>query len=151
MNNGSDELFDPRIAEWLEDGPDRAPSLVLATLDNALPSIPQRHSWRVFWRSPSMSLPKLIGIAAAAALVVVVGLGAIGLLTGRGLFLGGNAATPSPLVTQSPQPLPTAAPTTAAPTTAVATVAATSVATPIPTSTPAATPATLSAADVGRG
>src|SRR5436305_3007823 len=109
-----DETFDPRIAEWLEDGPDRAPSLVLATLDNALPSIPQRHSWRVFWRSPSMSLPKLIGIAAAAALVVVVGLGAIGLFTGRNLFFGGNAATPSPTSTAAAQPSQSPHPATTA-------------------------------------
>ena len=42
--NHLDPAFDPRIADWLEADPDRAPREVLDTVLAALPSIPQRRA-----------------------------------------------------------------------------------------------------------
>jgi hypothetical protein len=144
MTNDDKELFDPRIAEWLEDGPDTAPSLVLRTLGGALPSIPQRRSWRHFWRFSSMTIPKLVGVAAAAVIVVLLGLGAVGLWTGRAPSIGNTGATPSPAPTQA-QPSPTAPPTPTPSPSAIATSAPTGAPTAIPTT------AVITSADVGRG
>ena len=89
--------FDYRIADWLEDDPDKAPSIVLETVTGALPAIPQRHTWRSLPRFNQM--PRF---ALVATIVVVATLG-IGAWAGSGLL------TPQP----SPTPMSTAAPTPA--------------------------------------
>jgi hypothetical protein len=69
--------FDQRIAHWLEDDPDRAPSQITETVLAALPSIRQRRrGWfRVGGRT--FSMPSSMRLAAAVALVAVVGVGAL--------------------------------------------------------------------------
>jgi hypothetical protein len=112
--------FDSRIADWLEDDPDKAPSIVLETVVGALPSIPQRHSWRSLLRFNQM--PRF-SIAAVALLVTAVGVSA---------WMAGNRGGVGSL----PTPAPTVAPTAAA------------TATPAPP-TPAATMRVLSGLDQG--
>jgi len=147
MNHRSDELFDPRIAEWLEDGPDMAPSLVLDTLAGALPVIPQRQSWRLTWRSPLMLTLKFAGLAAAAALILIVAVIGVGLFSRNQPSVGGPGASPSPaataLATAAP---PTQAAITPAPPTPNPSVTATPP-TPAPSQT---TTAVISAAQIGR-
>jgi hypothetical protein len=66
--------FDPRIADWLESGPDDAPDLVLETILAAFPSIPQRRAMRAPWRSFTMNRLALIGATAVIAIAVIGGL-----------------------------------------------------------------------------
>lgn len=101
--------FDHRIAEWLEGDSDEAPGAVLGTVLAAFPSIPQRHASRVPWRFPHMNRFALV--AAAAAMIVAVGLG--GLLPGLRLNGPATDTSPSPslLPSATPQVSPTASPT----------------------------------------
>jgi len=101
MNQTPDPNFDPRIADWLEDDPDHAPSAVLQTVLAAYPSIPQRRRWRALWRFPTVN--RLALIAAPLAILVVVG--AIALIPRAG-FGPGSSAPPggSPLPSSDSSP-----------------------------------------------
>ena len=57
MNRSDEPLFDPRIADWLEDDPYEAPQQALDVVLAAFPSITQRHAARVPWRFLDMSSP----------------------------------------------------------------------------------------------
>src|SRR4026209_172862 len=92
--NTLDPAFDPRIADWLEADPDRAPREVLDTVLAAMPSIPQRRALRAPRRFSDMTRFALLG--AAAAIVVAVGFGGL-VLTARGPNTGHGDATPSPV------------------------------------------------------
>jgi hypothetical protein len=98
-----DPGFDPRIADWLEADPNEAPGQVLDTVLSAVPSIPQRRSTRLPWRSSSMNRLLLAGAAAAALIAVVVG---GQLVTGPpGPNVGGTASPPaSPSPSGTPVP-----------------------------------------------
>lgn len=98
--------FDHRIADWLEDDPDHAPGAVLGTVLAALPSIPQRRASRVPWRFQPMNRFALIG--AAAATIVVVGLGGL-LLTSRPNSPDPVGGPPTTSPASSPSPSPSAA------------------------------------------
>jgi dipeptidyl aminopeptidase/acylaminoacyl peptidase len=100
MTGQRDPGFDPRVADWLEADPDRAPSQVLETVMAALPSIPQRRALRVPWRSPQMTR-FAIGVAAAAVIAAVTG---IAILPRLG---PGPGINPSMLPTVSPSPIGT--------------------------------------------
>jgi hypothetical protein len=94
--------FDPRIAEWLEDDPATAPSIVLETVTRALPAIPQRRRW--------LSMPRtneLFGLAMAAVVLVVAAVG-IGLWLGRNASPGGPTPTATPAATTAAPPSPVA-------------------------------------------
>ena len=88
-----DPGFDPRIADWLEDDPDRAPDAVLQTVLAAIPSIPQRRVVRVPWRFPPMTLAARLGAAAIA--IVIVAVGGVMILQPRAPSVG-NPSSPSP-------------------------------------------------------
>ncbi len=68
-----DPDFDVRIADWLEDDPDRAPGPVLPTVVAAFPLITQRRPSRLPWRNVNMTRFALVGAAAAAIGVLLVG------------------------------------------------------------------------------
>jgi hypothetical protein len=81
MNRSNDPLFDSRIADWLEDDPNRAPGQVLDTILAAVPSISQRRRLRVPWRFPPMpTLPRAtaVGSAVVALILVTAGLYVVG-------------------------------------------------------------------------
>jgi hypothetical protein len=96
-----DPGFDPRIADWLEEDPDRAPPTILQTVLAAYPSIPQRRRWRVLGREPRMFKFVPVAMAAAAVLVVAVLVG-INFLPREG-GIGGPRPT-SPAATPTPRP-----------------------------------------------
>jgi hypothetical protein len=88
-------MFDQRVADWLGNDPDVAPSQVLDTIVAALPSIPQRRA-AAPWQRLGFGLMPRLGMAATllASLVLLV------LITLLGIAIIG-----------SPRPTPTPAPT----------------------------------------
>lgn len=89
--------FDSRIADWLEDDPDKAPSIVLETVVAAFPVIPQRRTWRSLLRSNQMQR-----FAIAAVVVAVAALGVGGWWAGRNGTVGATAAPTAPPATTAP-------------------------------------------------
>ena len=99
-----DPGFEPRVADWLETDPGNAPNAVLDTVLAAFPSIPQRRSTRMRWRSPTMN--RLVFLAAATATVTV----SIVAVTGGVFSPGPNTvvASASPTETAAPTASPSA-------------------------------------------
>jgi hypothetical protein len=100
--------FDQRIADWLEDDPNLAPSQVTATVLAALPSIQQRR--RGWFRADgrTFAMPSAMRAVAAIAIVAIVGVAALTVLN-RAPGQGGPAPSPtlSPPPTATPVPTPT--------------------------------------------
>jgi hypothetical protein len=108
MNRSHEPLFDPRLADWLEDDPHAAPDGALEVVLAAFPSIKQRRASRMPWRVPLMNAPLRLGLAAAALVIAAAG----------GLYLlapGQRPAVPGASPTSSPAASPTA-PITPSPT-----------------------------------
>jgi hypothetical protein len=103
MTRSDEPLFEPRIADWLEDDPYTAPDQALDVVLAAFPSIKQRRAWRVPWRVPGMTTPLRLGLTAAA-----VGALAIGSL----LFVNRAPSGPGGVGVPTPTPVPTASPST---------------------------------------
>ena len=107
MTRSDEPLFEPRIADWLEDDPNAAPDQALDIVLAAFPSIKQRRAWRVPWRVPGMTTPLRLGLTAAA-----VGALAIGslLFVNRGPSGPAGPAGPTPSATPAPaaSPIPSA-------------------------------------------
>ena len=97
--------FDQRIADWLEDDPNLAPGQVTATVLAALPSIRQRRRGWFLDSGRTFEMPNSMRLAAALAIVAVVGLTAVTLLN-RAPGQGG----PGPGVSPTPSPPPSATP-----------------------------------------
>ena len=108
--NRLDPGFDPRIADWLEADPDRAPREVLDTVLAALPSVPQRRALRVPWRFPEMLINRLAVTAVAIVIVIAGGAFAWSRLPGDGGVGTGPQPTQSP-----PTPLSSPSPSRTAP------------------------------------
>ena len=81
--NRRTELFDNRVADWLEDDPVLAPPQLLETVLAAVPSIPQRRGG-VAWPQRALSMPWQF----AAAVIAVVVVSVLGLLILRGPSVG---------------------------------------------------------------
>ena len=106
MTRSDEPLFDPGIADWLEDDPYTAPDKALDVVLAAFPLIRQRRVWRVPWRFPQMSTAtKLAGAAAAIAIAVV---GGSWLMSRQPVQpgVGGQPAPPSPTVPVQVTPAP---------------------------------------------
>jgi hypothetical protein len=97
--NRRTELFDNRLADWLEDDPFDAPPQLLETVLAALPSIPQRHVRPWSFASPAQVRASLRLLAIAAVLIASVALLAL-----VGATIVNPKATPLP---SSPPGLPT--------------------------------------------
>jgi len=108
MTRFDDPLFDPRLADWLEEDPTMAPDQALDVVLASLPSIKQRRAVRVPWRNRDMSSTLRLGLA--AAVVVAATLGGLYFLSSR---TGPSVAAPetSPPAQSAP---PSAAPSTPA-------------------------------------
>jgi len=110
MTRSDEPLFEPRIADWLEDDPYTAPDQALDVVLAAFPSIKQRRAWRVPWRVQGMTTPLRLGLTAAA-----VGALAIGslLFVNRGPSgpggPGGPTSSATPGSAASPSPSPSSA------------------------------------------
>jgi hypothetical protein len=106
MTRSDEPLFDPRIADWLQEDPNSAPDQALETILAAVPSISQRHRVAVPWRLNSM--PNFTKLAAAA----VIGAIAFGVylnLPGRD-DIGSPIPSPSPTATARPTLAPSPTP-----------------------------------------
>jgi hypothetical protein len=99
MNRSDEPLFDPRLADWLEDDPHAAPDGALEVVLAAFPSIKQRRAMRVPWRYPDVSTPYKLAFAAAAIVVAVVG---------SAYLLGRPPAEPGVGGSPTPSPSPSA-------------------------------------------
>ena len=108
MTRFDDPLFDPRLADWLEEDPNTAPDQALDVVLASFPSINQRRAMRVPWRNRSMTSTLRLGLA--AAVVVAATVGGLYLLSSR---TGPSVAAPetSPPAQSAP---PSAAPSTPA-------------------------------------
>jgi Tol biopolymer transport system component len=107
MDRPDADLFEPRIADWLEDDAQHAPGQVLDTVLAAFPSIPQRRAQGTPWRSRQMNRYAALAAGIAAVAVVAVG-GAFYLSSGTTPGVGGSS--PSPSVAPSPTPIPSPSP-----------------------------------------
>jgi Tol biopolymer transport system component len=107
MDRPDADLFEPRIADWLEGDPQRAPELVLDTVLAAFPSIPQRRAHRAPWRSRQMNRYAALAAGIAAVAVVAAG-GAFLLSSGTSPGVGTSSPSPSPAPSPSPSPSPEA-------------------------------------------
>jgi hypothetical protein len=111
MKRSDEPLFDPRIAEWLEEDPYAAPDQALDVVLAAFPSIKQRRAWRVSWRVPGMNAPLRLGLTAAAVGAVVIGgLYALNPTPSGPGGLGGPTPTPEPTASSSTSASPTTSP-----------------------------------------
>src|SRR4051794_10597651 len=105
----SDHQFDRAVRDWLEDGSDRTPRSAIDGVLLAVKTTPQERDLRIPWRFRRMlAVTRATGFA-AAALVAVVGAGALIYLNSPGTGGAGGKATPTPTLA------PTSAPTAAAP------------------------------------
>jgi hypothetical protein len=121
------------VRSWLEDGVNVLPDRVLDDVLAQLPMTPRRRvTWWPARRVIDMNRNLRLGGLAAAALVVVV-LGAIGLGLLRPSGAAGPGSTLTPAPSASPTPSPTAVPT------------------PVPTPTPRAVSSTMQGATLAAG
>lgn len=111
MNRGPDQLFDSRIADWLEADPNTAPDQALEVVMAAIPSIRQRRRGLFGlggWRTNQMTGSLKLVMGAAAALVVAIG-GLYFLAPLNAPGLGGPVASvavsPSASASASPAPI----------------------------------------------
>ena len=102
MTRSIDPLFDPRLADWLEEDDSTAPEQALEIVVASFPSIKQRRAVRVPWRTTSMSSTLRLGLA--AAVVVAATVGGIYFLGSRSnsSVAGPETATPSAAPSESP-------------------------------------------------
>lgn len=107
-SNDPDPGFDPRVADWLEEGPHDAPGQVLATVLAAVPSVPQGRTARLpRGFGPRTRLSSLYATAAVLAVIAVVGGVTIGPRLGGGSIPSLDAtpsavASPSALASRRP-------------------------------------------------
>lgn len=87
-------MFDQRVADWLEDDPDVAPSQVLDTIVAAMPSIPQRRTSP--WQRLGLRPAPRFGMAATAfaTLVLLLLIALVGFA-----IVGSPRPTPTPAAT----------------------------------------------------
>lgn len=102
MTRSIDPLFDPRLADWLEEDESTAPEQALEIVLASFPSIKQRRAVRVPWRTTSMSSTLRLGLA--AAIVVAAALGSIYFLGSRTGPSVAGPQTPSPSATRAVSP-----------------------------------------------
>lgn len=93
------------VDHYADEPPLRAPDRLLIGALAAIESTPQRRGVLAPWRHPAMR--NYERLAAAAALIVVIGAGAIALWPRLGIGDPAPTATPSPAPTPTPLPGPT--------------------------------------------
>jgi hypothetical protein len=104
MTRFDDPLFDPRLADWLEEDPSTAPDQALDVVLASFPSIHQRRAMRVPWRNRNMTSTLRLGLAAAVVVAATLG----------GLYLLSSRTGPSVAAPESSSAPPSTAPSTPA-------------------------------------
>lgn len=111
--NRTRELFDDRIADWLENDPVKAPPQLLETVLAAVPSVPQRRAG-LAWQPAA--LPRVWQLAAAVVLVLALGFMALQVLNPPTVAPSQSPqATSIPSASSPTAPTPTAVPPSATP------------------------------------
>lgn len=95
----SDQLFEHAVRDWLDDGSDRTPPTAIDAVLLAVKTTPQERDLRIPRRFNLM--PTYTRLAAAIAIVAVLGVGAIALLP-RAPGIGGPRPSPTPSATPIP-------------------------------------------------
>lgn len=106
----SDQLFERAVRKWLEGGSDRTPPPAIDAVLLAIKTTPQERDLRIPRRFNLM--PTYFRLAAVAAVIAIVGVGALSYRGGPSGFAGATTPVPptaSPAPTSSP--VPTAVPT----------------------------------------
>jgi hypothetical protein len=107
------------LDHWFRDGPTEVSHRVIDTVADRIRHQPQRHAWRLLWRSIAMTRTfKTVLVVAAAVAVVLVGYAAFprpsssvgGTGSGPTATILTAQPTPTPAPTRTPAPTPTAAP-----------------------------------------
>jgi len=109
MNTSRD--FDRLTSSWLAAGPTELNDRVLEAALDEVHLTNQRRRTTVPWRTPTLSTPQRL--AAAIAIVAIVG------VAGLNLFRGGEVGGPTPASAPSPTTAPTPSPTTSPSATAI--------------------------------
>lgn len=104
----SDRLFDRAMRDWLESGSDRTPPAAVEAVLLAVKTTPQERVLRIPRRfSPMTTYTRL---AAAIAIVAVLGVGALAYLGRSPGFGSATQPPPNPTASPTPSPAPTAVP-----------------------------------------
>jgi hypothetical protein len=105
----SDRQFERAVHDWLEDGSDRTPPAAMQAALLAVKTTPQQ---RDLWVPRRLSpMTNSLRIAAAIAIVAIVGVGALA-ITSRPPGVGGETPHPTSAATGTPSPTGTSAPIT---------------------------------------
>ena len=96
MTRSVDPLFDPRLADWLEEDETTAPDQALDIVLASFPSIKQRRAVRVPWRTPTVTSNLRLGLAAAIVVAAAIG----------GIYFLGSRSDSSVAGPETPQPSP---------------------------------------------
>jgi heat shock protein HslJ len=95
--------FEHAVDDWLEEGSDRTPRRVVDAVLFAVKTTPQERDLRIPWRNPNIATP--FRLAAAIAIVAVIGFASLTLLNPRTNGIGGMPpATPTAAPTPTPSP-----------------------------------------------
>jgi hypothetical protein len=104
MTRSIDPLFDPRLADWLEEDESTAPEQTLEIVLASFPSIKQRRAVRVPWRNRDMTSTLRLGLAAAVVVAATLG----------GLYFLSSRTGPSVAAPETSPPAQSAPPSAAA-------------------------------------
>ena len=96
----SDQLFERAVRDWLEDGSDRTPRPAMEAVLLAIKTTPQERDLRIPRRFTRM--PTYMRLAAAVAVLAIVGVGALTLFKGPDI---GSRPTPAPTASPTAPPL----------------------------------------------
>lgn len=96
----SDPLFEHAVRDWLDDGSDRTPPTAIDAVLLAVKTTPQERDLRIPRRFTQMTFP--MRLAAAIAIVAVVGVGALAYIN-RGPTPG-DQPTATPTISATPAP-----------------------------------------------
>jgi len=99
-----DRGFERSMQDWLADGSDRTPQTAIDAVLLAIKTTHQERDFHVPWRTPSMTTP--VRIAAAIAIVAIIGVASLNLVGSGPAIVGGPLPTPTTIRSPAPTPTP---------------------------------------------
>ena len=92
-----DRSLERTARSWIEEGPTAAPPQAVEAALLRIETTSQERDWHVPWRTPPMTLPARLVVAAVIGALVIAGAATLG-----GLGIGRSAPTPPPSTAPSP-------------------------------------------------